>query len=34
MILLSKEVHDAKLSRRIKEALIQYTISNKSADEI
>jgi phosphate acyltransferase len=34
MILLAKEVHDARISRRIKEALVQHTLSNKSADEI
>lgn len=34
MILLAKEVHEANLSSKIKEALVRHSLSNKSADEI
>ncbi len=34
MILLAKEVHEAGLSQKIKEALVRHSLSNKSADEI
>jgi phosphate acyltransferase len=34
MILLAKEVHEAGLAQKIKEALVQHSLSNKSADEI
>jgi len=34
MILLAREVHDAGLAQKIKKALVQHSISNKTADEI
>ncbi|MGB4206019.1 MAG: phosphate acyltransferase PlsX [Bacteroidales bacterium] len=34
MILLAKEVHEAGLTQKIKEALIQHSLTNKLADEI
>lgn len=34
MILLSKEVHEAGLAKKIKEALVRHALSNKSADDI
>ena len=34
MILLAKEVHEAGLTQKIKEALVQHSLTNKLADEI
>jgi phosphate acyltransferase len=34
MVLLAKEVHEAELSKKIKDALVSHSYSNKIADEI